>query len=134
MSYRILIIDDDADIRWMLRSLLESHGYHCEEAPNAITALTMIQDGKFDLILTDYQMPRMNGLELLQRLSTLPEGSTIPVIMLSAIDDDALTVKAKQAGAKAILKKPIDFDEFLLTVTRSITQSRTCDSDPCHCI
>jgi len=134
MRYRILIIDDDADVRWLLRSLLESQDYDCEEAPNAITALTMIQDGEFDLILTDYQMPRMNGLELLQRLSTLREISTTPVVMLSAIADDALILKAKQAGAKAILMKPIEFDELLLTVSRSIKQSQTCDSDPCHCI
>ena len=134
MAHRILIIDDSADIRWMLSDLLESQGYQCEKAPNAITALTMVQKGGFDLILTDYQMPRMNGIELLRSLTTMPEASIIPKVMITATASDELAAEARQAGACAVLKKPVNFDELLLTVERMIKRAGSRKSDPCHCL
>ena len=132
MAYRILIVDDNADIRWILSDLLESHGYQCEKAPNAITALAMIQATKFDMILSDYQMPRMNGIEFLRQLSTVPGISTLPVIMITALSNPALADEAREAGAYAVLTKPVNFDELLLTVAQTFQETRVQASDECR--
>ncbi|MDR4500065.1 MAG: response regulator [Nitrospirales bacterium] len=123
MTYRILIVEDNADIRWVLSDLLESHGYQCEKAPNAITALTMIQAERFDLILTDYYMPRMNGIEFLKQLSTPTEQTTPPVIMITAWPEPDLDKKARQVGARAVLPKPVNADILLLTIAQTIQET-----------
>ncbi|GJL49073.1 response regulator [Candidatus Nitrospira salsa] len=133
MAHRILIIDDNADIRWILSDLLESHGFRCEKAQNAITALSMVQNSDFDLILTDYQMPKMNGLELLQQLSASSRTSSIPVIMITAFGSETLESDAQQAGACAVLRKPIDSRELLTTVTQTIEKTLPPHSSPCQC-
>ena len=133
MAHHILIIDDSADIRWMLSDLLESKGYHCEQAPNAIDALTMIKNSEFDLILTDYQMPKMNGIEFLQNLTTVPGASAIPVIMITATSSDELTITAHKAGACAVLTKPVHLETLLFTVSQRISQSTSQNSDTCYC-
>ncbi|MGB0911250.1 MAG: response regulator [Nitrospirales bacterium] len=133
MAHHILIIDDSADIRWMLSDLLESKGYHCEQASNAIDALSTIQNREFDLILTDYQMPKMDGIEFLQNLATMPRASATPVIMITATSSDALTNTALTAGACAVLTKPVHFDKLLFTITQNISQSESQSSDTCYC-
>ncbi|GJL64454.1 MAG: hypothetical protein NPIRA04_31080 [Nitrospirales bacterium] len=132
MAHRILIVDDNADIRWILSDLLESHGFRCQKAQNAITALSMIQNSEFDVILTDYQMPKMNGLELLQQLSASTKTSSIPVIMLTAFGSDELEIEARQAGACAVLRKPIDSRELLTTITQTIEKTGPPYSSPCQ--
>ena len=133
MKHHILIIDDNADIRLMLSDLLESQGYICEQAPDAITALTMIQERDYELILTDYQMPQMNGIEFLERLSTLPQTLRTPVVMITATTNDELASEARQAGACAVLKKPVNFHELLSTIARTIKRTQFRNPDPCHC-
>ncbi len=133
MKHRILIIDDNSDIRWILTDLLESKGYYCDKAPNAITALTMVQERNYDLILTDYQMPRMNGIEFIRCLSTFPKSSKIPFVMITAATSDDVAFEARQAGASAVLKKPLNFDELLLTIAKTIERTQSKKSDPCHC-
>ncbi|WP_447970922.1 response regulator [Nitrospira sp. M1] len=133
MPHRILIIDDNADIRWILSDLLTSHGFYCEQAHDAMTALSILDHSHFDVILTDYQMPNMNGLELLQKLAVLPHTSSIPVIMITAFGKETLEAEARQAGACAVLQKPIDSLELLTVVTRTIEKTRPPHSDPCQC-
>ncbi|GJL66321.1 MAG: Fis family transcriptional regulator [Nitrospirales bacterium] len=132
MTPRILIIDDNADIRWILSDLLESHGFHCQQAQNAMAALTMVEHTDFDVILTDYQMPNMNGLELLQQLAVSQLTSSTPVIMITAFCSETLETEARQAGAWAVLQKPINTRELLTTVTQAIENTRP-HSDPCPC-
>ncbi len=132
MSHRILIIDDNADIRWILSDMLQAHGYLCETAPNAISALTMIPNGRFDVIVTDYQMPKMNGLEFIQKLATLPESSTIPVIMVSGSAGQELTDSARLAGARTVLMKPVQHEELIAIIER-IIHSQSQHSDTCPC-
>ena len=132
MKARILIIDDDKDIRAVLRNILESYGYLCHEAAEALTALNEIQSQHFDLVLTDYQMPMMDGIQFLNSLSDPSGTPTVPVIMITGIGDDQIKAKALQAGALAMFTKPLNFDELLLVIKQVISKSHKLD--PCSCV
>ena len=132
MKARILIIDDDKDIRAVLRNILESYGYLCHEAAEALTALNEIQSQHFDLVLTDYQMPMMDGIQFLKSLSDPSGTPSVPVIMITGIGDDQTKAKALQAGAVAMFTKPLNFDELLLVIKKVISKSH--NFDPCSCM
>ncbi len=127
---RILIVDDDSDIRLILRSALESYGYHCDEASNGLEALEKIEAEEFALILLDYSMPVMNGLEVIRRLKQ-DSGSPCPqIVMMTAHSDYDLRIQALDAGATAVLPKPFDLDHVLLTMERALKNRHS--SSPCY--
>ncbi|GJL55353.1 MAG: Fis family transcriptional regulator [Nitrospirales bacterium] len=131
--HRILVVDDNADIRWILSDLLTVHGFHCEQAHDGITALSTVVHARFHVILTDYQMPNMDGMELLHNLTALPNTASIPVIMITAFGDETLEVEARRAGACAVLRKPIDSRELLTVITQAIEHTQPPFSNPCQC-
>ena len=124
---RILIVDDDPDIRLSLLTFLEAQGYMCHEAENGHTALERLDSQDFDLIITDYQMPKMDGLELIKKLSEYPDYKGIPIIMISGSLDRYLHDQAFQAGVNAVLQKPYAGAELLSLVQRAL---KSC---PCPC-
>jgi len=126
---RILIVDDDADIRLILRSVLESYGYHCDEACNGLEGLEKIKANDYTLILLDYSMPVMNGLEVIQRLGQVSKSFRPPVVMMTANSDYTLQVQALDSGAAAVLSKPFDIDHVLLTIGRTLQNGH---SSPCY--
>ena len=115
---RILIIDDEDDLRLLLRALLESHGYECDEARTGQEGLEKIIAGSFALVLLDYHMPVLNGLQVLQALASVTSRSLPPVIMMTANVSTALHKEAMQAGVKQILSKPFELDDILLAIGR----------------
>ena len=117
---RILIVDDDTDIRLILRSVLESYGYHCDEAYNGLIALEKIKTNDYALILLDYSMPVMNGLEVIQRLGPASGSFRPHVVMMTANSDYTLRVQALEAGAAEVLTKPFDIHHVLLTIGRTL--------------
>jgi CheY-like chemotaxis protein len=117
---RILIVDDDSDIRLILRSALESYGYHCDEASNGLEALEKIEAEGYALILLDYSMPVMNGLEIIRRLGQASGSSRPQIVMMTAHSGHDFRVQALDAGATAVLSKPFDLDHLLLTVGRTL--------------
>lgn len=126
---RILIIDDEDDLRMLLKALLESHGYECDEARTGQEGLEKIVAGGFALVLLDYQMPILNGLQVLQALASVPSRPVPPVIMMTANVNADLHEKAMQAGAKQILSKPFELDTILLAIGRVL---KNCHSpSPC---
>jgi len=127
---RILIVDDDSDIRLILRSALESYGYHCDEASNGLEALEKIEAEEFALILLDYSMPVMNGLEVIRRLSQASWSSRPQIVMMTAHSGHDLRVQALDAGATAVLSKPFDLDHVLLTMERALKNGHS--SSPCY--
>ena len=131
MQARILIVDDEREIRSVLRKILESCGYDCEEAADALAALNIIHNQHIDLVLTDYQMPTMDGLQFLKRLSDQPGSPPVPVIMMTGSGDDQLEARALQAGAVAIFSKPLNFGDFVTAVTQVISKSQKLE--PCSC-
>jgi diguanylate cyclase (GGDEF)-like protein len=109
----ILVVDDDAAIRLMLRDFLEEEGYQVEAAPDGRVAVELFAQLLPDVVLLDQMMPRMDGLTACARMKELPGGSTVPVLMITAVDDSVTVDAAFDAGATDFITKPL-----LLSVLR----------------
>ncbi len=110
---KILIVDDEAPIREMIRVAFELAGFACDEAASAAEALPLIFDNKPDLILLDWMMPEVSGLELLRRLKHDDATREIPVILLTAKVDEQNAVQGLDAGADDYVTKPFRPKELL---------------------
>ena len=120
MNKPILIIDDDRPLRRTLRLLLESHAFDCKEADDGQEGLTLLDGGlSVDVILSDYHMPVINGVDFLKALTYRVSGEGVPVILLSGNMTKEIEQIAKQAGAFAVMAKPYDPQELLETISRA---------------
>jgi two-component system response regulator MprA len=118
---RLLIVDDDAEMRLFLRQELEQEGYVCEEAANGQQALSQLRSHSWDLVLLDWSMPGITGVELCRRLR---HGNiTTPVLMLTARDEVCDRVEALDSGADDYLTKPFSLDELLARVRARLRRS-----------
>ncbi|GAA0526649.1 two-component system KDP operon response regulator KdpE [Rhizomicrobium palustre] len=117
-SLRILIVDDEAAIRKLLKTALTSQGYAVTEAHDGNVALTLAGRNAFDIIVLDLGMPGMDGFEVLSRLREA--GSVVPVIVLSVRADEAGKVKALDLGADDYVTKPFGIDELLARIRTAI--------------
>jgi two-component system chemotaxis response regulator CheY len=118
MAGTILLIDDSETVRQQVRRTLVGAGYEVLEASDGVDGLEKIRRRRADLFLAlcDINMPRMNGLEMLEHLHR--DGSTLPVVMLTTEGQPLLIRRAKQAGAKGWIVKPIKPEPLLAAVTR----------------
>ena len=107
MSQRILIVDDEQDMREVILEHLSETGAEIVQAANGRQALDAILTTDFDLILSDYMMPEFNGIELLKTLHE--RGSKVPVIWLSGQADQAMFREAWKYGVYDFFEKPVDF-------------------------
>ena len=112
MSKSMLIIDDDAAIRDLLRLVFEYDGFHCWEAENGAEGLTMLESQTFDIIILDNAMPIMTGLEFLNHLQHRSQQSDAPIIMNTGSLNPEVREEATKLGAYAIVGKPHDLDEL----------------------
>ncbi len=119
---KILAIDDDSVIRTLLSNVLRKAGYGVITATDGTTGLKLALEEDPDLVITDYLMPGMNGMELLEALHQ--KVPSLPVIMLTAHGDMALTIKSMQAGAYDYLEKPIKMDDLLQVVKNGLELSK----------
>jgi diguanylate cyclase (GGDEF)-like protein/PAS domain S-box-containing protein len=103
----VLIVDDDVFMRGMLQNLLEEQGYRVTEAQNGVNALEEFQRCSPDLVLMDAAMPVMDGFIACAQLKKLETGADIPVIMITALDDEQSVNKAFEAGATEYITKPV---------------------------
>jgi two-component system, NtrC family, sensor kinase len=108
LSGKILVVEDDAANRDLLRRRLERDGHRVREAPNGMRALQQLEAGVFDLMLLDVIMPEMDGYEVLARLKRNPSLRDLPVIMISALDEARSVVRCIEMGADDYLSKPFD--------------------------
>ena len=114
MAYKILIADDEAEIRELLRLYLEKDGYEVFEAADGIEALALLKQEKIDLAVLDIMMPGMDGIEVLKALRK--ENITIPVLFLTARTEVSQRVDGLDAGADDYLPKPFSTAELLARV------------------
>lgn len=119
MAKTILSVDDSASMRQMVKLTLSSAGYRVEEAADGREALVKAQAGGIDMLLTDLNMPNMDGLTLIREVRRLPQGRGLPIVFLTTESDDAKKAEARAAGATAWLVKPFKPDQ-LLAVARKV--------------
>ncbi len=119
---RILVVDDDENLRWVLQTQIEDMGYAVSVAPGGVEALAAIEKQPPSLVLTDLKMPGMSGMELLHRIRT--EYSEVPVVIMTAFASIQSAVEAMRAGAYDYLTKPIDYEELGLVVDRALEHFR----------
>ena len=110
---RVLIVEDDVDIRTILRVFLERGGYEAGEAADGAEGLAKAESFRPDVILLDVAMPDLDGYEVCRVLKENPETKTIPVIFVTGSADAELNRRAYQAGAVACITKPFRFEEIV---------------------
>lgn len=118
----VLIVDDEPNVRLMLRTALESAGYRVLEAADGLGALSRLGDGTCDLVLLDLRMPKLDGMETLARLRE--RGNLVPVVMLTAHGSIPDAVSAMRLGAIDFLAKPITPAELRSVVAEVIRRDR----------
>ena len=107
MNGKILIVDDDADNRNLMREFLGSHGYETIMADDGQTALEQFEQFEPDLVLLDVELPEMNGFELCTKLRALPGYENVPVIYVTAHSDFENRAKGALTGGYDLIAKPI---------------------------
>src|SRR5690348_16641885 len=105
----VLVVDDEEAIRKMLAGFLRSRGYEVEVAADGPAALARLDQAQSDLVLSDVNMPGMNGLELLARIRQAHPD--VGVVMLTGCDEVSLAVDAMKSGALDYVQKPFDLEE-----------------------
>jgi CheY-like chemotaxis protein len=104
---RILIVDDESSMRFLLRMTFESSGHEVDEAPNGLVAIRQIEGGRLpDLVATDFMMPLLNGGELIARIRANPATAGLPIILVSSSPGSE-----RRTEADAFFRKPFDPDE-----------------------
>ena len=116
----ILIVDDEPAVRRTVKAALESAGYECIESESGSAALDWLEENKADVIVTDFDMPGMGGLKLLERLTGRAGEKAPPVILLTGSVEDKDRVKVREIGAYAVLEKPCNFRELVNTVGEAL--------------
>lgn len=119
MSAKILTVDDSASIRMTTKIALSGAGYAVTEAVDGADGLAKAKSGSFDLVITDLNMPVMDGLTMIEELRRLPAHMGVPIIFLTTESDADLKARAKAAGATGWLTKPFD-PENLLKIVRKV--------------
>jgi two-component system chemotaxis response regulator CheY len=108
MALTILAVDDSPSIRKMVSFTLKSAGYEVIEASDGEEGLKKAKHTKVNLVLTDQNMPKMDGLTLIKSLRALPQYATVPIIMLTTESSAEMKAQGKAAGATGWMVKPFD--------------------------
>lgn len=106
-NMKILVVDDFSTMRRIIKNLLRDLGFsNTSEADDGITALPMLKSGKFDLLVTDWNMPGMQGIDLLKEVRADENLKNLPVLMVTAEQKKEQIVEAAQAGVNGYIVKP----------------------------
>ncbi len=119
MTASILTVDDSPSLRMAIRIALTGAGYNVAEAGDGKEGLDKAVSTQFDMIVTDLNMPVMDGLTMIRELRKLPDQAGVPIIFLTTESDDAMKQDARAAGATGWLVKPF-VPEQLIKVTRKV--------------
>ena len=108
----ILIVDDNESMREVVTILLSRRGHRCESATNGIEAMQKVKQSNFDAVITDLQMPEMDGIDLAKEpRQHFPD---LPVMIMTGQPDDSLVESTISAGAREVLRKPFEISELMM--------------------
>lgn len=119
MAKTVLAVDDSASIRQMVAFTLKSAGYEVIQALDGIDGLDKAKSNTCNLVLSDQNMPRMDGLTMIKTLRAMPQYRTVPILMLTTESSDAMKAQGRAAGATGWLVKPFD-PQKLVEVVRKV--------------
>lgn len=114
----VLTVDDSPSIRQMIRLTLGPAGYNVLEAGNGAEGLSKAKSAQVDMVVTDLNMPVMDGLGLIRELRSLPAYRGVPIVFLTTESDAGLKQQAKAAGATGWITKPFRQDQLLMIVQK----------------
>ena len=119
---RILVVDDEPDVRTIVVTLLESDGYAVANASSGEECIDQVKADPPDLIILDIMMPEMDGLEVMVKLKDVPASSGIPIIVLTVLGGSALFSEEtlKSHGADRVLRKPFEPEELSRAVEQAL--------------
>jgi two-component system, chemotaxis family, chemotaxis protein CheY len=118
MSKRIITVDDAATMRKMVSMTLKGAGHDVIEASDGVEALNSLSQRQVDLVITDVNMPNMDGIELTRQLRALPNYKTTPIVLLTTESDPAKKDAGRAAGATGWIKKPFEQDQLIALVAK----------------
>jgi CheY-like chemotaxis protein len=119
----VLVIDDDADTRQLVRSMLEKLGHRVSEAANGPTALALIPELQLDVVLLDLMMPDMDGFEVIEYMREMPAAEHLPVIVVTAKDLNADEQEWLRARTRHCCQKPVAAATFLAILRTALSES-----------
>ena len=123
---KILVVDDDRIQRATARRLLEGAGFDVDEAPDGASGLAQIRTApRYSLVVLDFTMPGLNGLEVLQQLRCDTATETLPVLVATAHEDEGLEAELMNSGADDYIRKPLDPARFVARVKAALRRART---------
>ncbi|MGR3363763.1 MAG: response regulator [Maritimibacter harenae] len=120
MSRTILVVDDSPSVRHMIASTLQSAGYDVETAQDGQEALEFTERRPFQAVITDQNMPRLDGLGFCQAFRAKPQNQGVPVIFLSTESEGSIKDRARAAGAIGWMTKPFDQEKLLSVVGKVV--------------
>lgn len=120
MAKKVLTVDDSPSIRQLVSFVLQSAGYTVAEAKDGADGIAKAQAGSYDLILTDQNMPNVDGLTLIKTLRATAAYKSTPILMLTTESSDSMKTQGREAGATGWLVKPFDPGKLLDIVKKVI--------------
>jgi len=119
----ILVVDDDPDSREWVAEVLHEEGFVVHTAADGFQGLTKANTFEPDLLLTDFEMPGMNGMELIERTRSGRHAVVQQAILMTGWDGETMEIEARRHGAAEVLAKPLDPDRLVTVVRRTLTTS-----------
>ncbi|EZP50445.1 MULTISPECIES: response regulator [Sphingomonas] len=118
MTASILTVDDSASLRMAIRIALTGAGYAVTEAGDGLEGLAKAAETRFDLIVTDLNMPNMDGLTMIRELRKQPDQAGVPILFLTTESDGDIKAQAREAGATGWLVKPFEPEQLIKTARK----------------
>ncbi|MGO4437390.1 response regulator [Rhizobium sp. RAF56] len=118
MNAKLLTVEDSASLRFTTKVTLTDAGYEVAEAVNGAEGLEMARSGDYDLVVTDLNMPVMDGLTMIEELRKSPAHAGLPIVFLTSESDADLRARAKAAGASGWVTKPFDPDNLVKVINK----------------
>ena len=123
MKAKILVVEDDLDMFKALAIRLEANGFEALPAMSVATSLALVRTQRLDLIILDLGLPDGDGYSMMEKLKSIPEASSIPVIVLTARDPEGNQERSYGGGAYDFFQKPVDEDWLLESIKRALAQT-----------
>jgi DNA-binding response OmpR family regulator len=123
MKPRVLLVEDDADIRALFGLAFREAGFTVQEAIDGLDAIAALQLDTFDAIVLDLSMPRVDGVSALDTFKVMRNGADVPVITVTALDDPAIEKRALEGGAALFMRKPVTPQQVVDAVREQIALS-----------